>query len=311
MALPPTLRRVLIRSRELARIAREHLIDGVRHARWSAPTEGSFSSRIRGKHLETQLTKDYHRVEKGLALAEPKRPFGAELLARMDTGIPGAPVGPFSNYAVTARQALREWNQNHTIDDAIAEPRKSVLWGPSEQPTLDRLFESRRSVRHFAPEPVDESLLHHAIDLAANAPSVCNRQATRVHHISDPELAQRVLALQNGNRGFGHVPTVLIVTTDLRLFAGASERNQRWIDGGLFAMTLVWALHAQGLATCMLNWSMNNSSTDRLRAVAGLEPWEDVITYIAVGNYPNEYRVARSPRRSRDEILISHTGTAG
>lgn len=310
MALPPALRRTLIRSRELARIAREHLIDGVRHARWSAPTEGAFSTRTEGRHLETQLTKDYHRIEKGLALAEPKRPFGAELLVRLNMGIPGAPEVPFNDYAVTARGALQSWNQDQIIDDAIAEPREAIAWEPSEQLAITRLFESRRSVRQFGPGPVDVGLLHHAIGLAANTPSVCNRQATRVHHISDPGLARKVLALQNGNRGFGDVPTVLIVTTDLRLFAGAAERNQRWIDGGLFAMTLVWALHAQGLATCMLNWSMNNASTDRLRSLAGLEPWEDVVTYIAVGNYPDEYRVARSPRRSRDEILIPHIWTA-
>src|SRR3546814_1994141 len=73
---------------------------------------------------------------------------------------------------------------------------------------------------------------------------------------SDLEIIDRALSLQNGNRGFGHeIPCLLILCTDLSAFDTAGERYQHWIDGGMFSMSLVWALHALGYSSCCLNWS--------------------------------------------------------
>lgn len=287
-------------------MAREAAIDGIRHARWAAPVEGAFSHRTLGRHRETQLTKDYHRVEKGLALGAPRRPFGVELDRRLQIGLTHGTSEMFSQYAESARAALNGWNERGVIDEQVALPREAFVFSEAQQQTIADLFTTRRSVRVFHDSPVDTALIERAVGLAANTPSVCNRQSARAHLITAPEEISRVLALQNGNSGFGQVPAVIVITVDLRLFAGAQERNQRWVDGGLFAMSLGWALHSVGLATCMLNWSMSNSASRSLRAAAGLEPWEDIVTLMAIGNQPHSYRVARSPRRPKDEILIVH-----
>jgi hypothetical protein len=48
------------------------------------------------------------------------------------------------------------------------------------------------------------------------------------------------LSYQNGNSGFGHtVPALFVITSDMRIFEKSGERNQGWVDGGLFAMALV------------------------------------------------------------------------
>lgn len=249
-------------------------------------------------------------MEKGLTLAEPRRPFGQELSIRLATGLAAAPRGPFADYAESAADALVRWNDSGTVDPSVAEPRNAGGgWVPSTPATTSAeavrtLFETRRSVRNFAEgQTVPLEAVREAVRLASNTPSVCNRQAWRVHFFDKPDDVAAILRLQNGNSGFAYVPSVSIVTVDLRLFSGAYERNQRWVDGGLFAMSYVWALHAEGLASCMLNWSMNNSASKKLRSVAGLEPWEDVISLVAIGQYPEHYRVARSPRRPVSEIL--------
>ena len=91
------------------------------------------------------------------------------------------------------------------------------------------------------------------------------------------------------------------------MFVGPDERNQRWVDGGLFAMTLVWAFHALGLSTCMLNWALPNVSSNRLRELAGIPDGEDIVVLIAIGHAAEGARVARSEKRSVDDLGIFHS----
>ena len=68
-------------------------------------------------------------------------------------------------------------------------------------------------------------------------------------------------------------------------------------------MTLVYALHAQGLGTCCLNWSVEPSQDKAFKAAAGLPKHDAVIMLLAVGHLPEAFDVARSHRRPIDEVL--------
>ncbi|WP_104162766.1 nitroreductase family protein [Cryobacterium sp. N22] len=296
----------------------EALLDAKRHRLLGGPGEGSFNSGWSGRQLETQLTKDYHRVEKGLALRNPKRPFGVEVEKRLVVGLGNldgteAAADSYGIFATSALAALQSWNTGGDADDSVALRvnrddvfRQADPGEPAEE-RWEHFFSSRRSVRDFDDSiGVNMADIEAAVSMATHTPSVCNRQAFRVH-VYTGEAAVSVLAQQNGNAGFrSSIPVVLAVTVDARLFSGPSERNQRWIDGGLFAMTLGWALHSRELATCYLNWSMKNSQSDTFRASSGIPAHEDVITLIAVGIPPKNFKVARSPRRRLDEILVQH-----
>ena len=129
------------------------------------------------------------------------------------------------------------------------------------------------------------------------SPRVCNRGATRVYAIYDAQHRERALAHQNGNAGFGHTAgAVLIITTNMSAYTDFGERNQAWIDGGLFAMTLTYALHAQALGTCFLNWSALPGQDKAMRRELGIPAEEAVITFMAVGKLPQVFTVAASPR---------------
>jgi len=99
------------------------------------------------------------------------------------------------------------------------------------------------------------------------------------------------------------VPGLFVVTWDIRAFETALERNQGWIDGGLFSMTLLLALHGLGLGAVPLNWSRLNAATDELRERAALPEHENVVMLIAAGHPAEGYRVARSTRRPLSQIL--------
>jgi nitroreductase len=164
---------------------------------------------------------------------------------------------------------------------------------------------ARHSVRNYAPDPVAPELIERAVRVAQRAPSVCNRQAGRAHVYMEKPRVDEILSYQLGHRGFGHtVPCVMVITADLQSYYKPGERFQGWVDGGLFTMSLIFGLHAQGLGTCCLNWNVTRVDDLPMRAAAGIPDNEVVITMLAVGHLPDEIRVAESPRRPIDEVLI-------
>ncbi|RCJ14711.1 nitroreductase [Nostoc sp. ATCC 43529] len=141
--------------------------------------------------------------------------------------------------------------------------------------------------------------------MAQKTPSVCNRQSSKVYVFSSDEDKRKVLSYQSGNRGFGdQASKVLIVVSDLENFTLIGERNQCWIDGGMYAMSLVYALHSLGLATCCLNWSVEHSVDKALKKSTNIKDSESIIMMIAIGHLPEELRVAQSPRKPLQEVLI-------
>ncbi|KTR86246.1 hypothetical protein NS354_05685 [Leucobacter chromiiresistens] len=120
----------------------------------------------------------------------------------------------------------------------------------------------------------------------------------------DSDLRDHLLSFHHGNRGFGHkLGAVLIVTSDLRGFDMIGERNQPWIDGGLFAMSLAYAFHAAGLGACMMNWSEDADHDQRLRAEFDIPDNEVIITFLGVGHLPEVFEVAASPRPAVNDVL--------
>ena len=69
------------------------------------------------------------------------------------------------------------------------------------------------------------------------------------------------------------------------------------------AMTLIYALHYQGLGTCCLNWSVEPQQDHRFKQAAQLPAHERIIMLLAVGNLLNRVCVAHSPRRPLSDLL--------
>lgn len=285
--------------------------------------------------IEAGLIKAYHRVEKGLALREPRPGFGRDAV---DTLLRDGETflrlhGP-SSTLVRVVQALDEYvafNQGHGVDLGWLLPRleamrlalqRSGSWGadaPVEAGTrlvtrddihaaakldLSNFFAQRYSVRQFAPEPVPPELIEQAVRMAQKTPSVCNRESGTVFVVTDKARMAKLMALQNGNRGFGEqAGALMIITSRQDTFLTAGERYQAWIDGGLFAMSLIYALHSLGLGSCCLNWSVEPEADQALKAASGIPQDHAVIMMLALGQLPEQFKVASSPRRPLSEVL--------
>lgn len=261
--------------------------------------------------LTARIVKDAHRIEKGLALPEPKPWFGEAVIERlvvnverlpsqdsdevrharsMATAAVGAYFEAFDNSDHTApgwtdgvrRRLMSE--PNHTAGGV--KPASREVQDPVE--SINEFLQSRESIRNFSDKQVAVDDLRSAADIAAQSPSVCNRQGTVVTCFPRGQEANRLLKHQNGNSGFGdRASHILLITHDLSVMMTAGERNQAFVDGGLYAMTLIYALQARGIGSCCLNWSSTASQDAALRAELKLPPEHVVIMMIAIG-YPAE-----------------------
>jgi nitroreductase len=307
-----------LRARAIARRTRRWgLRDLDRYLRHEHSRNRSFTR----EQLRSKIIKSYHGLEKGLSLAEPRPGFGKPLALTLKSQIEDyrAAFG-FDDFLAAPVRVLEDYvrfqaGTGETLPQLSAflasfagdlaqhqghggtEPVTAAAIRAAATVRLRPFLEARHSVRNFSGASVDSALLGEACAMAQLAPSACNRQGGHAHCFNTPELVEKVISLQPGNRGFGHnAGAVIVVTGDTRAYADAGERRQAIIDASLFAMTLVYALHSLGLGTCMLAWNASPDVDDALRAAARLDDAEDIAMLIAVGHLPDTLNVPVSTR---------------
>ena len=290
------------------------------HARWA---------------LSSELLFQYHKLEKGLVIPGKHRLFGTDpvratmaLMRRWEAA--GHPTSDpiyrgacstVSCYraALQARGLDRESPALDQIDRFLAERQPTLAAGPMTTPVplaapgnaaagswqaFEALSVARRSVRDFSSQAVPGELVQEAVRVAALSPSACNRQPNKVILIEGREDIDRALAFQNGNRGFGHkVPLLAVLVVDSTGYFDGSERNQAYVDGGLFAMSLMFALRALGLGSCSLNWCVTPATDRAFRKLGHVKDQETIMMMLAIGYPPEAVTVPLSPRRHADEVI--------
>jgi len=285
--------------------------------------------------LWAKLTRLQHVLEKALSLPQPRAGFGDWALQELLEVLP-AYVGRVGHdrTATGAILALRGYLTFHEERQVIPPYHQEIIGllnsfqlpagcaGDSPKPTLflnrDDLMKKarfpfadfalcRHSVRQFGAEAVTDDQILHAVGIAQKSPSVCNRQGARVHIYSDEAIKRAILEIQSGSRGFGHLAShVIIITFDMRCLLDPGERHQAWIDGGLFAMSFLYAVHSLGLGACPLHWCVSPADDLALRTVAEIPESEEMIMLIAVGSLPPTFRVAASARKELHEVARLH-----
>lgn len=195
-------------------------------------------------------------------------------------------------------QKVASRNGGGTIDVEAETLRK--LWSID----FEQFAGARHSVRNFSPEPIDKTLIERAVSIAQKAPSVCNRQGWHVYALTDRDAIRRALVFQNGNAGFREcIPCLLLITGDNSTMLFTHERNQIWVDAGLFSMALVYALQSLGLASCCLNLSVPFNVEKKLGELYRVPRNERVVMMIAVGHIPDRLLVAYSERNPVSSVL--------
>ena len=279
------------------------------------------------QQLESKLSFHAHALEKGLSHKDLRLGFGRTALEKLAETLDIYTRKGFNKSSISYRNTISVLNEykrvhlesGYSIDyfnqmfDAIIDEidaDKSGLGGvlcitkkPADKQNFKELFESRWSVREYSDRPVDVSRVKDAVKLSMKSPSVCNRQSARVRIITDTEIIKRVLKVQGGFTGYDTPPVLLVVTSDMRTFLASTERNQPYIDRGIFSMSLLMSLEFYGLAACPLNAMFNKKRDILVKAIAGIQDYEALIMFISVGNFKTTSKVPKSFRIAAEEVI--------
>lgn len=173
--------------------------------------------------------------------------------------------------------------------------------------SFSKLACNRYSIREFSDTSVDIFEIEEAIKIAQKSPSACNRQSVRVHIITDKKMILKLLEIQNGLRGY-QLPNVLLVTTvDQIAYSAENDRNMGYIDGGLFTMSLLYALEERLIGACLLNTNFPKKVDREIKCFLKMNRSDIFINFIPVGNLPTKIKVCNSQRVPLDKIIIRHS----
>jgi nitroreductase len=280
------------------------------------------------RKLFYKIIIETHAIEKGLSLREPRPLFGRDKIRfimaacrRYDRRHSLMPVsmatGALSAYGQLHRERGIDDPLIGEIEEFVAEMAHDVgisangglrqldQPAPNHAASPHDFLASRFSCRMFRREALPRDVIERLVAIAQSAPSQCNRQATHLHCFQDRARIDSLLRLQAGSAGFAEdVPCLFVVSTDFAAWGGPQQRHQGFVDGALFAMSLMLSLHGAGIASCPLNLAVDHRRERDIRRVAGIPEHHRLVMMIAAG-FPlaRTVKAARSPRRDVAEIL--------
>lgn len=273
--------------------------------------------------MQYTLLRENHVIEKGMSMRNPKLGFGQEkvraLIKRLGKyyNLYGLDDLDFLKYPLSTIQSYIEYTKGNgvMIDDIETEFRtlvgrveislgdiksgvKTVLKREvlaSCNKDFKSLLQSRHSIRYFSKEPVDIYLIEEALKLASLTPSACNRQGWKTY-VFRGERCLSLMHWQGGCRGFEEeLHQAILVTANLKAFL-SYEVHQAYVDGGLYAMNLINALHSLGLGCIPLSCGFSYEKLEKLHEFEIPEN-EIPIVIIGFGHMLDEFRIAESSRK--------------
>jgi nitroreductase len=278
-----------------------------------------------GNNLRAKIVMEAHKIEKAFSLPSPRSGFGRTVIPELIHLLEqcAATEGGSESLAYKkARSVLGQYLLYHkeinfdlkSFGDEIlpwADIESDVggfnevskgEWLQRAKGSFKESALGRSSVRSYSGELILEATIQDVIRIASKTPSVCNRQTWHTYIVRSKELKEKVMNLQSGCFGFGDTADFLaVITSDICSFVGAHEKNQSFVDGGMYAMSFLYALHSQGLGACPLHWMVPPKRSQQLRNLLSIPMSKNIVMVISVGNLPENIRTAKSVRYGIDE----------
>ncbi|KOU63917.1 dehydrogenase [Streptomyces sp. MMG1533] len=228
------------------------------------------------------------------------------------------------------------------MSDSSTSKGRIVTTAEADHSTVARVIRTRRSVRHYRPDPVPAPLLRELTDLALEAPSSFNLQARSIVVVAGEEGRQALTRATGGQPHPQEAPVMLVFVAESAAwcedrgdiwetaleggawsgkFAAASpddarafyedpsrrglEREYAVKDAMIAASFLMIAAQAAGLATS----PMNGWDEEEVKKAIGVDGRDDVhIALLMPLGYPAETRL--HPGR-RDRALTCFSESYG
>ncbi|MBK8802730.1 MAG: nitroreductase family protein [Fibrobacteres bacterium] len=280
---------------------------------------------------QAKLTVEFHAIEKGLSLGAPRLGFGEKRILQLiedlrsyrdrfsDPAFLAHPIATVRGYIAFNKdrgfepalvtKALRRLESEQPapvaadIHGGVKPVRKmDLLSGGCE---FERFALTRHSIRDFSTDVVTREEIMRAIGIAQSSPSSCNRQSWHAH-VFQGMAKDELLRFQGGSNGFVEaVGAAVVVVGDLRNYF-INEIHQPYIDASLFAMTMMFAFHGQGMGSIPLTTSFKRRRLREFRKRFGIPDYQVPVMILGVGHLKEEFNVACSARNDVLKIVTFH-----
>lgn len=275
------------------------------------------------KNIESKIIFHSHSIEKGLSNIDFRIGFGKRAITNLiDYMDMATRIADFNHeYLLIGIETLKSYINKHNntdietnwIENKLINYTKIVKICRIENEGVhylkkadilknsngdfNKLSNNRFSVRDFSKKTVSVEKYNLAFKLAEKTPSVCNRQPWKVYFIRDKTIIREIFKIQYGFKGFGHnIDSVILITSDVSYMVDYKERNQAYIDGGMYAMSLLYSLTYAGIGSCALNAAFSIKEEKRLKDLLGVTKSEVMIEFIVTGEYLEKIVVPKSKR---------------
>jgi nitroreductase len=143
---------------------------------------------------------------------------------------------------------------------------------------LLELIKTRRSVRKFTDQPVDESMIQDILEAGRWAPSGQNNQAWRFVVVRDPALKEQIAQCTR----YGAVIRGAAVVIPVFIHRPSMYNEVKDHQGiGACLQNMLLMIHALGLGGVWLGEIL--AQADKVRQVLGLEPELELMAVVALG----------------------------
>ncbi|MCR9063529.1 MAG: nitroreductase family protein [Cytophagales bacterium] len=270
-----------------------------------------------------RLTILYHVIEKGLTMPETRMGFGQPVVEDLLGLLQRYEDLGYNKTALEFKHSIGVLNEYFNFHEesnfelpevlvikhkafvnriGLAEGTRQLKYTREEffkfkNSSFETFSQSRYSSRNYIDKEISLDVIENCIKLALKSPTSCNRQLNRIYVVRGTEMKKKVLQLQYGNRGFGHLAnTILVLSANISYFQGVNDRNESYINTGMFAMSLLNAFHHYEIGACPLNWSVDHKRDEAMRALLGVPDNERIGLVVSCGYVPELFEIASSPR---------------
>lgn len=277
------------------------------------------------EYLSNRLLVLGHTVEKGITMPNRRLGFGIGSVRLLITLCNEYIIkyGKQSPQLMIAISALREYLQIHIdaryelYNDIVVGIQKllsginmeeidcttltkEIFFSPCSD--FETFANQRHTCRYYSSVEISNEIIMKVIELANTAPSACNRQSVRVICLSG-DVKDNVLALQNGNRGFGQSINKLLLVTFRQPSWEYDIQSAGYFDAGIYTMNLLYALHYYKICACTLNCHLKPKNLEKIRNLLEIPSCEVPTAFIGIGYPTDKIMIAKSERIPANKII--------
>lgn len=275
--------------------------------------------------VTTKLRVLTHEIDKGLHMQTPRKGFGKDKVRKIIQYMNA--YRQFNNIEydyeayLDAFEILEEYQTSKDVfmldtsfmpdldtlkinvanNDRIPSATRKTFF--DENLPYSSMICDRHSVRDFQNIAIEKEIFEEALSVAKCSPSACNRQSFRAMLVNVENDARAILDLQGGFKG-SEAYNCILVGVDLSLYYYPGEINAALLDGGMFAMNLIYALRDKKIDSCPLIWDDNSYKRKELNKILPIKDNIYIVMIIACGYALNTRKLLISPRRSTKNIEI-------